>query len=332
MLTTRRGLFVAAAALGAPTVLRAQEPRRVVFGTNWIAQPEHGGFYQAIADGTYRRLGLDVTIRPGGPQVNNRILLPVGQIDFFMGGNLIPGLLAVEQNIPTIIVAAMFQQEPQAILTHPGQGLESWDSLKGIDLLISSVGMASFFRWMVAEHGFNPARVRPYTFNSGPFCANPRIGQQGYVTAEPFGIRRTCGIDPVVHLLANHGFDTYATTIEARRAMVEQEPDVVRRFVEGSIIGWARYLDGDPGPADALIRRDNPDMSDAQLAYSRAALIRWNFVRGGDAARLGIGAMTDERFRSFAARMVRSGVVQASTDVARAYTLAFVNQGLGRAP
>jgi NitT/TauT family transport system substrate-binding protein len=330
MSLTRRATLGALSSLAAPAILGAQPLRRVVFGTNWIAQPEHGGFYQALADGTYARHGLEVVIRPGGPQVNNRILLPVGQIDFFMGGNLIPGFLAVEQNIPTMIVAAMFQKEPQAILTHPGQGLDTWDSLKAIDLLIAPVGLASFFRWMEAEHGFRRERVRPYTFNSGPFCANPRVGQQGYVTAEPFGIRRNCGFDPVAHLLSDHGFDTYATTIEARRQMVEQEPDVVRRFVDASILGWASYLDGDARAGDALIRRDNPDMSAEQIAFSHEALRRYSVLRSPDTERLGLGAMTDARVRGFAARMVRSGIVRADTDISRAYTLDFVNKGLAR--
>ncbi len=335
-ITRRTALGLAASLatplLATPALVGAQPLRRVVFGTNWIAQPEHGGFYQAVADGTYARLGLEVVIRPGGPQVNNRILLPVGQIDFFMGGNLIPAFLAVENNIPTMIVAAMFQKEPQAIFVHPGQGLDTFESLKGIDLLISQVGLASFFRWMEAEHGFSRARVRPYTFNSAPFCANQRLGQQGYVTAEPFGIRRNCGFDPVSYLLADHGFDTYATTIEARRSMVVEEPDVVRRFVEGSIRGWASYLDGNPEPGNALIKRDNPDMSDGQIAFSHEALKRYSILRSSETERLGIGAMTDQHMASFAQKLVRSGILKADTDITRAYTLAFVNTGLAASP
>jgi len=321
---TRRTLLTAATAALAAPALAQTRLERFVYGTNWIAQAEHGGFYQALADGTYRELGLEVEIRPGGPNVNNRALLAAGRIDGFMGGSLLQPFAAVEQGVPTVVVAAIFQKEPQAILTHPGQGLDTFESLKTIPLLISRTGEATFFRWMIAEHGFRPEQLRPYTFNSAPFCNDPRVGQQGYVTAEPFGIARACGFTPNAFLLADHGYDTLSTLIEVHRDALAARTDVVRRFVEGSIRGWARYLDGDARAADGMIRRDNPDMAQAQIDFSRAKLSEYGIVRPAGAASPGIGAIPEARVRSFYERMVRAGVVRAGIDWRSAYDDRFV--------
>ncbi len=327
MRLTRRTLLAAPALLATP--LRARGRDRVTFGTNWIAQAEHGGFYQALADGTYERHGLDVRIVPGGPNVNNRALLIAGSLDFFMGGSLIQAFAAVEQNVPTVVVAAIFQKEPQALLSHPGQGLDRWEDLKSIPLLISRTGEATFFRWMVAAHGFSPGQLRPYTFNSGPFCRDPRVAQQGYVTAEPFAIERACGIRPNVFLLAEYGWDTYSTTIETRIDTLQSRSDVVRRFVEASILGWSTYLSGDGAAGNAAIKRDNADMSDEQIAFSTAKLKEYGIVLSGEAIQLGIGALTEARIQGFFSRMVQAGLVKPDTDWRRSFDPRFVNRGLG---
>ena len=76
---------------------RGQTLDKVSFGTNWVAEAEHGGFFQAVADGTYKKYGLDVTIVPGGPNTNNRMLLIAGKLDFFMSANTLQSFDAVDQ-------------------------------------------------------------------------------------------------------------------------------------------------------------------------------------------------------------------------------------------
>jgi NitT/TauT family transport system substrate-binding protein len=329
---SRRGLLALAATAFA-TAASAQAPSpqaldKVSFGTNWVAQAEHGGFYQALADGTYRKYGLDVTIVPGGPNVNNRILLPVGRIDFFMSANALQAFDAVEQNVPTLAVAASFQKEPQVLLAHPGQGIETFEDLKNLTLFISKEGMATYFQWLKADYGFSESRVKPYTFNPQPFLADKRSAQQGYVTSEPFAIEKMAGFKPKVFLLADHGFNAYSTLIETRRELVEKRPDLVQRFVDASMIGWANYIYGDNRAANALIKRHNPEMTDAAIAYSVARMKEYGIVDSGDTERLGIGAMTDERMKSFFDKMVRAGVTKPSIDYRRAYTTQFVNKGV----
>jgi NitT/TauT family transport system substrate-binding protein len=322
-------VLAAIACLAAATSAHAQNLDKVTFGTNWVAEAEHGGFYQAFADGTYRRYGLDVTILPGGPNVNNRILLPVGKIDFFMSANSLQSFDAVEQNVPTLAVMASFQKDPQVLIAHPGPGIDKLDDLKKLTLFVSKEGIASYFQWLKADYGFNEAQVKPYTFNPQPFLADPKSAMQGYVTSEPYAVEKQGGFRPKVFLLADQGFDSYSTLIETRRDLVEHKPDLVQRFVDASIIGWYNYIYGDNRPANDLIRKGNPEMTDELLAYSVAKMKEYGIVDSGDSLMLGIGAMTDARMKSFFTKMVRAGVVKPSIDLSRAYTLQFVNKRVG---
>ena len=300
---------------------------KVSFGTNWVAEAEHGGFFQAVADGTYRKYGLDVTIVPGGPNVNNRILLPVGRIDFFMSANTLQSFDAVEQNVPTLAVAAMFQKDPQVLIAHPG--VDKFEDLKGLTLFVSSEGIATYFQWLKADYGFSEARVKPYTFNAQPFLADKKSAMQGYVTSEPYAVEHAAGLKPKIFLLADEGFNAYSTLIETRRELVDKQPDLVRRFVEASIVGWLNYIYHDNSTANALIKRDNPEMSDDLLAYSVAKMKEYGIVDSGDSLKLGVGAMTDARVQSFFDKMAKAGVVKPGIDLRKAYSLQFVDKGLG---
>ncbi len=307
----------------------AQTLDKVSFGTNWVAEAEHGGFYQALADGTYRKYGLDVTIVPGGPQINNRILLAVGKLDFFMSANTLQSFDAVEQKVATLAVAAMFQKDPQVLIAHPEAGVESLEDLRGLTLFISKEGMASYFQWLTAEHKFTEAKVKPYTFNPQPFLADKMSAMQGYVTSEPYAIETQAHFKPKVFLLADNGFNSYSTLIETRRDLVEKKPDVVQRFVDASIIGWYHYLYGDNSAGNALIKKQNAEMTDALLAYSVAKMKEYGIIDSGDTLKLGIGAMTDARMASFFDKMVRAGVVKPTVDFRKAYSLQFVNKMVG---
>lgn len=317
----------AAIALASPCF--AQGADKVSFGTNWVAQAEHGGFYQAVADGTYKKYGLDVTIVPGGPNVNNRILLPVGKIDFFMSANSLQSFNAVEQNVPTMAVAAMFQKDPQVLIAHPDQGIETFEDLKKLTLLVSKEGLVTYFAWMKKDLGFDEKKVKPYTFNAQPFLADKKVAMQGYVTSEPFAIEQAAKFKPKLFLLADQGFNTYSTLIETRRDLVENKPDLVQRFVDASAVGWYNYLYGDNKAANDLIKKNNPEATDALLAYSVATMKQYGIVDSGDTLKLGIGAMTDARMKDFFDKMVRAGIVKSSIDYRKSYTLKFVNKGVG---
>jgi NitT/TauT family transport system substrate-binding protein len=321
------GLMAAITAIspvGAQTALD-----KVSFGTNWVAEAEHGGFFQALADGTYKNYGLDVTIVPGGPNDNNRMLLIAGKLDFFMSANTLMSFDAVANNVPLVAVAAIFQKDPQVFLIHPESKVSKLEDLKRLTLFVSKEGISSYFQWLKSEYGFSEQKVRPYTFNSQPFLANKASAMQGYVTSEPFAIEKAVKFKPGIILLADYGFNTYSTLIETRRELIDKKPDLVQRFVDASIIGWYNYLYGDNAPGNAMIKKLNPEMSDELLAYSINKMKEYGIVDSGDTLRDGIGAMSDARAASFFDKMVRAGVVRPDIDFRKAYTLRFVNKGVG---
>ena len=302
---------------------------KVRFGTNWRAEAEHGGFYQALVDGTYARYGLEVTIVPGGPQANNLALLLADRLDLAMGLNLVQAFEFVQENVPLVVVAAEFQKDPAAFFSHPGVGLDHWDELPRATAFVGEQALVSVYRWLRHAYGFRAENAKPYTFNTAPFIADKNSILLGYVTSEPYEIARTGGFKPNVFLLADHGWSTYSTTIVARRDTVDVSPDIVRRFVNASAIGWKHYLYGDNAEANAAIKAANPDITDGEIAYAIAKLKEYGIVDSGDAATMGIGAMTDLRIQDFYHQMVEADVVQAGLDVKKAYTLRFVDRGVG---
>jgi NitT/TauT family transport system substrate-binding protein len=319
------------AALFAAAPARAQDGKldKVSFGTNWVAEAEHGGFFQAVADGTYKKYGLDVTIVPGGPNDNNRMLLIAGKIDFFMAANTLMSFDAVANNVPVITVAAIFQKDPQVFLTHPEAKITKLEELKPLTLFVSKEGMTSYYQWLKSEYGFSEKNVRPYTFNAQPFIASRQSAMQGYVTSEPYAVEKSASFKPGVILLADFGWNTYSTLIETRTEVVEKKPDLVQRFVDASIIGWYHYIYGDNSAGNAMIKKLNPEMTDDLLAYSVAKMKEYGIVDSGDSLKNGIGAMTDDRVTSFFGKMVKAGVVKPDLDYSKSYTLRFVNKGVG---
>ena len=317
------------AILAAPAPAGAQTLDKVSFGTNWVAEAEHGGFFQALADGTYKAYGLDVTIEPGGPNTNNRMLLTAGKLDFYMTANTLQSFDAVANNVPLVAVAAMFQRDPEVLLTHPEVKVAKIEDLKPLTLLVSKEGMTTYFQWLKSEYGFSESKVKPYNFNPQPFIVNKQSAMQGYVTSEPFAIEKAAGFKPNVTLLADYGFNTYSTLIETRRELIDKKPDLVQRFVDASIIGWYNYLYGNNAAANAMIKKLNPEMTDELLSYSIAKMKEYGIVDSGESLKNGIGAMSDERIASFFDKMVRAGVVRRDIDYRQGYTLRFANKGVG---
>lgn len=319
---------------GGALIAQASEPlERVVFATNWKAQAAHGGFYQALADGTYRRYGLDVQIRQGGPQVNNAALLPAKRIDFLMTGNLLHSFDAQKNGLPTVAVAALFQKDPQALLAHPGQGYEQFAALSRAPVaLIAKDAQFSWWQWLKVRHGFRDEALRPYNYSLGPFLANPRAVQQGYSVAEPIYVQRQAGFKPVVHLLADHGYSTYSTLILTHRDTLTRHPERVRRFVEASIIGWVNYLYGDRRAANRLMLAENPEMSLEEIEAAVNLMLEQGIVDSGDALQVGIGAMNAQRIADFFEQMVQAGLYRSGeVNLAAVADFRFVNRGVGMA-
>tara|TARA_B100001109_G_scaffold188167_2_gene154841 strand:+ start:69215 stop:70243 length:1029 start_codon:yes stop_codon:yes gene_type:complete len=309
--------------LSASQGIHARDIESVVFATNWYAQAEHGGFYQALAEGIYQRYGLDVEIRMGGPQVNGMQLLAAGKVDFLMGVPMTT-VHAVAEGIPVVAVAATFQKDPAVVIAHSGIKSLAEIGNKQLDFYMSPSANTSYFPWLKAEFGFTDTMVKPYNFSVTPFLLNQNAAQQGLVTSEPFAIEKA-GIEPAVFLMADFGYPPYAETIETSRRMVEENPDIVQRFVEASMKGWVSYLKN-PMPGNSLIKKDNPEMTDEQLAYGIDTLKQYGIVTGGDARGRGPGTMTDERWDELYQFMDKSGLLTKTLDISDVYTLDFVSR------
>ena len=307
--------IVAAIALAAA----AQPPDRLVFATDWLAQAEHGGFYQAVAEGIYRKHGLDVTIKMGGPQVNGLQLLAAGQLDVVMGDAL-QVVSAVEQGVPVTAIAATFQKNPTAIIAHPG--VAKLANLRGRPIAIGAASNTTFWPWLKQRYGFTDDQKRPYGFSVQPFLADRNLSQQGFATSEPFSIEKG-GVQPVVFLLADLGYPPYSEALVVRRDALGNRADALARFVRASAEGWKSYL-ANPAPGNALIKRDNPDMGDDLLAYSHRKMKEYALVAGGDAATRGLLTMTDARWQQTFDFLRSAGLAKPGVDYAQAYTLAIV--------
>jgi NitT/TauT family transport system substrate-binding protein len=329
MAMTRKFTAALAGAALLATGAAAAAQDKISFGTDWRAQAEHGCFYQAQAAGIFRAHGLDVTIRQGGPNVNHRQLMINGALDFNMGSNAYGALNFVKEGIPMVAVAAIFQKLPAVLIAHPGVGNDQMAALKGRPILISTDARATWWLFLKQKFGFTDDQIRPYTFNSAPFLADRNSVQQGYLSSEPYSIEKQAGVTPVVMLIADSGFAAYSTLIETSEKLAREKPDLVQRFVDASIKGCYAYHYGDPSAANALIKRDNPEMTDDLLAHGRAILNEYGILDSGDAKRLGIGAMTEARWKEFFDSTVAAGVYPAGLDWRKAFTDRFVNKRTG---
>jgi len=325
---TKFGAGTLVAAIACFTV-GAQAADKIVLGTNWLAQAEHGGYYQAKAEGYYDAAGLDVTIKMGGPLVNTAQLLMTGALDMAMISNSFIPINMVKENIPFVAVASMFQKDPQVLMSHKELGIKTLGDIKGRPVLISTDAVDTYWKFLKVAFGFTDDQIRPYSFSIAPFLVDKSLIQQGYLTNEPFRAKEA-GITPDVFLLADYGYSSYSELLMCSKKMVAEHPDVVKRFVDASIKGYATFLHGPHEKAVALIKKDNPDYTDKAAAEATEAMNAAGLLESGSAKELGIGSMTDERWKDFFDTMVKAGVYSPSLDYKSAYTLKFVNQKVGK--
>jgi NitT/TauT family transport system substrate-binding protein len=310
---------------------RAQTLERLSFYTDWRAQAEHGGYYQAIAAGLYKARGLELDLRPGGPSLNIGQMLLAGRVDMIMS-NSFEAFTYVREQAPFFTIAAIFQKDPQVLIAHPGSGFDSFEKMKGRPLLISNGSRSTFWPYLRKKYGLTDAQLRPYNFNMAPFLVDPQAIQQGFVTSEVYSIAQALGKQPEVLLIADAGFSAYQTTIAISRKLASEKKELIQRFVDATLEGWAQYLEGGPAieAANALIKRDNAEQTDDRIKHAVRELNARGIVRSGDALTGGIGAMSDGRWADFYASMTDVDVLPAGLDVRQAYTLDFVNKGTAK--
>ena len=309
----------------APEAKSDSGPTAIRFATDWRAEAEQGGFYEALANGEYAKRGLKVTIVPGGPGVNVPQLVASGAVEMGVGSNSFIVMNLAAEHVPVKAVAAFMQKDPQVLMAHPDSGITSLADMKGHPILLSDASVTAFWVWLKAKYGFTDDQVRKYTFNNAPFLADKRTVQQGYVTSEPYTIEKEGHMKPAVFLLADEGYPGYGGLILAPDRLTSAKPEVVKAFLEATAAGWQAYLHGDPAPGDALILKDNPEMTEDVLAQARDKLRSYGIIDSGDAKTGGLGVMTDARWKAFFQMASDKGVYPKDTDYKAAYALGFVS-------
>lgn len=317
---------LAAALVAAFGVNTAEAGTRITFVTDWKAQAEHGGFYEAQALGFYNARGLDVQIVEGGPSVNVPQLLAGGAADFGIGSNGFIPLNMLRQGVPVKAVMAIFQKDPQVLITHPRADVKSLADMKGKPIMIADASTVAFWPWLKAKYGFSDTQIRKYTFNLAPFLVDPKAIQEGYLTSEPYTIEQQAHFRPQVFLLADNGYPGYANMVIVPQKWIATNPKAVQAFVDATREGWKSYLFGNPAPANALIKKDNPDMTDALIAQAIAKMKSYGIVVSGDATTTGIGVMTDARWKTFFDTMASEGLYPKSLPYRNAFDLRFVEK------
>jgi NitT/TauT family transport system substrate-binding protein len=298
-------------------------PTAIRFATDWRAEAEQGGFYEALATGEYAKRGLNVTIVPGGPGVNVPQLVASGAVEMGVGSNSFIVMNLAAEHVPVKAVAAFMQKDPQVLMAHPDAGIKSLADMKGHPILLSDASVTAFWVWLKAKYGFTDDQVRKYTFNNAPFLADKTVVQQGYVTSEPYTMEKEGHLKPAVFLLADEGYPGYGGMVLAPDKLIASNPAAVKAFVAATAAGWQAYLHGDPKPGDALILKDNPEMTEDVLAQARDKMRDYGIIDSGDAKTGGLGVMTDDRWSAFFKMASDKGVYPKDTDYKTAYALGF---------
>ncbi len=317
----KRRAFIASATAALSLAARAASSIRFV--TDWKAQAEHGGFYQALAEGIFAAQGVDLKIIQGGPDVNVPQLLAGGAADFGIGSNSFISMNMVRQNIPIRAVMAVFQKDPQVLITHPRRDINSLADMKGKPILISAATMTAFWPWLRAKYGFSDTQIRKYTYNLAPFIIDPNAIQEGYLTSEPFTVEQQAHFKPKIFLLSDYGYPGYANMVLTTQKWIDTNAKAVQGFVNAARRGWERYL-VDPRPGNALIKRENPDMTDAILAQAIDKMKSHQMVMSGDGKAFGLGSMTQAQWKLFTDTMSSEGLYPKGLDFTKAYDLRFI--------
>jgi NitT/TauT family transport system substrate-binding protein len=247
--------------------------------------------------------------------------MAAGQTDCIMGSSDMQIMVARAGGVPVVTVAAIFQKDPQVFIAH--EQVKSFEDMKDKTILIAPSAQRGYWLWLKSKYGLQDSQVRPYTFNIQPFVADKNTVQQGYLTSEPFAVQKA-GVKANTFLFADHGWTSYATTISCMDDTVKNRPKVIDSFVKATMEGWKSFL-ADPAPAAALIKKDNPNMTDEQIAYSVGKLKEMGIVTAGEARTAGIGTMNEARIRQnheflVANRLVEPGKVK----VEDAFRLEFI--------
>lgn len=300
---------------------------QITFATDWKAQAEQGGFYQALASGKYLKKGLDVKIIQGNANINIPRLLASNSIDFGMGSNSFIPMNMVANNIPGKAVMAVFQKDPQIIMTHASNSVENIEDIAGLPIMIADASIGGFWLWLKSKYSFKDSQIRKKTISLAPFLKDTSSIQQGYLTSEPYLFEQVTGEQPKVFLMADYGYPSYGAMILASNDMIMQDPKIVQDFVDASIEGWIDYIYGDPSLGNNLILSENNEMTEEVLLQAIRKIREYNMISSETSLRDDIGQMSEEKWKNFFNIMSENGVYDKELEWRDAFTLDFIGKG-----
>jgi NitT/TauT family transport system substrate-binding protein len=309
------GAAAAALALGGCSRRPAEAPKAApgqLFGVtvqlDWVAEPEHGGLYQALAKGYFSDAGLDVTLVQGGPNAFVMQKLATGKADIGQSDST-NTILAIAQGLPIVQVGAVFQNDPSVLMLHADNPVRRFEDLDGKTIMARPEW--AFLPYLKNKYHISFSIV-PQNFSVANFVANPNFIQQGYYTAEPYYIVKGGAKYPRFLFAWDAGFDAY-TALVANRKWAEENPARVRAFMAAYIRGWRDYLEGDPSPANTLMKRANPNDTDDFLDFCRKMIIGEKLVTGRTSTDDSqIGRITRERFALQISQLEELGIIPRS--------------------
>tara|TARA_B100001175_G_scaffold312670_1_gene319036 strand:+ start:903 stop:1832 length:930 start_codon:yes stop_codon:yes gene_type:complete len=298
----------------------------ITFATDWKAQAEQGGFYQALAAGLYEKNGLKVKIIQGSSNVNVPRLIASNAIEFGIGSNSFIPLNMVANKIPGKAVMAIFQKDPQIIMTHPENDIRNLEDMRDLPIMISDASIGAFWLWLKSKYGFTDSQIRKKTFSLAPFLSNKSSIQQGYLTSEPFLVEKEADFAPRVFLLADYGYPSYGAMVLASSEVITNNPEIVKAFVNASIEGWRQYIYEDPSLGNELIMLENNEMKEDILLQAIKKIRNYELVSNEISKGLDIGLMTDIKWESFFETMASNGVYEKNLKWRESFTLDFINK------
>ena len=319
---SRRDALAGGLAAGGAIVWRPRRARanaKVRLLTNWFAEPEHGGFYHAVATGLYDKAGLDVELRQGGPSLNVMQLLAGGEADVVMSYD-IQIMTASEKGIPVKAIFTCFQFDLIGLLTRPD--VNSLAELKGRKVYFAGSGYSTYWPWLKQKYGYTDDMAGPKASNLQTFITDPTSAVAGYITSEPY-VAEQHNIATKFFLFANDGYPTYANTMATTADFIKNNPDAVAAFTRASLEGWKAYMQ-DPTAGNALIKKINTNMDDGQINFGLKKIREVKAIESGDAATMGIGVITPERWQKTRDFLVSANLLAAGTDTTQSMTTQFV--------
>ncbi|MGM0875401.1 MAG: ABC transporter substrate-binding protein [Bacillota bacterium] len=288
-----------------------QEQKSVKLVLNWFAQAGHGGIYAAKDQGFFEEKGLDVTIEPGGPQVSSIQMVASGSADFGIthGDQLV---VARNQGIELVALAAIYQNSPQAFMFHKGHGIEDFDEINGRTAFIQS-GI-TYWEYLKSKYNLGEVKELAFTGDHMNFIGDVASVNQVYVTGEPFFMEQQ-GIETEVKLISESGYDPYNYVLYVTKDYLEENEETVKNFVTAFVEGWD-YFKETPDETLELIQGVNPDKSMEALQFENEVMKDFSYV--GDAAEHGFGYMSEERWSTLIDQLNEAGVLDkeiAATDI-----------------